>query len=332
MHAMRLWILALSAVWGDHPAVVGTEFLYETAPFPSCHASTIAPTPTGLIAAWFGGLAEKDPSVGIWVARHDGKAWSKPEEVLNGVQPDGHRLPCWNPVLFRAKDRLLLFSKIGPSPSQWWGVVQTSKDHGKTWSPATRLPDGILGPIKNKPILMGEHLICPSSTEHDGWRLQIERTDDLGLTWSKVEPKHDPRVAGLIQPSLLAPGGDRLKLLCRSEQGKIFASESNDAGLTWSEPRATSLPNPNSGIDAVTLKDGRSLLVSNPVTQGRSPLAVSVSPDGASWSQAVVLEDTPGGEFSYPAIIQGDDGLVHITYTWNRKKIRHVVLDPGKIR
>ena len=54
------------------------------------------------------------------------------------------------------------------------------------------------------------------------------------------------------------------------------------------------------------------------------------SPDGKTWKTALVLEDLPG-EYSYPAVIQSADGLVHITYTWHRKKIRHVVVDPTKL-
>src|SRR3989442_8932225 len=61
--------------------VLKSEFIFETAPFPSCHASTIAETPSGLVAAWFGGTAEKNQDVGIWLSRHDGKSWSAPVEV-----------------------------------------------------------------------------------------------------------------------------------------------------------------------------------------------------------------------------------------------------------
>ena len=91
------------------------------------------------------------------------------------------------------------------------------------------------------------------------------------------------------------------------------------------------LPNPNSGIDAVTLADGRQLLVYNHTTEGRGVLNVAVSEDGEHWQAALVLEDEPGAEFSYPAVIQTSDGLVHVTYTWKRRRIRHVVIDPRKL-
>jgi predicted neuraminidase len=92
----------------------------------------------------------------------------------------------------------------------------------------------------------------------------------------------------------------------------------------------TSLPNPNSGLDAVTLKDGRHLLVYNHTRSGRSPLNVAISPNGREWSATLVLENEPGQEFSYPAVIQSGDGLVHITYTWKRRRIKHATLDPAK--
>jgi alpha-L-rhamnosidase len=93
---------------------------------------------------------------------------------------------------------------------------------------------------------------------------------------------------------------------------------------------ATSHPNPSAGIDALRLRDGRFLLVYNPSAQGRDKLEIAVSPDGKQWRQAVVLENAPG-EYSYPAVIQAADGLVHVTYTWRRERIRHVVIDPARI-
>jgi predicted neuraminidase len=93
---------------------------------------------------------------------------------------------------------------------------------------------------------------------------------------------------------------------------------------------ATTLPNPSAGIDAVRLADGRFLLVHNPDAKGRGRLHLSVSPDGSAWRTAAVLEDGPG-EYSYPAVIQARDGRVHVTYTWRRERIRHVVVDPAAI-
>jgi len=309
-----------------------SEFIYETAPFPECHASTIVETPTGLVAAWFGGKREGTPDVGIWVSRREGKAWTAPVEVANGVQSPEKRHPCWNPILFQPKEKpLLLFYKVGPSPSTWWGMLRTSADGGKTWSEAAKLPDGILGPVKNKPVMLKDGaLLCPTSSEHAGWRVHFAPTADLGKTWEKTEAVNDGKTFGAIQPSILTLKDGSLLALGRTRQQKIFEIASADGGKTWGEMKASALPNNNSGIDAVTLADGRHLIVYNHTTKGRSPLNVSVSEDGKTWQAALVLEDQPG-EYSYPAVIQAADGKVHATYTWKRQRIKHVAIDPAKL-
>ncbi|MGB8170398.1 MAG: sialidase family protein [Chthoniobacteraceae bacterium] len=325
--------LAAAAAPVQPTGLLKSEFIYESAPFPSCHASTLAETRGDqLVAAWFGGTAEKNPDVGIWVARHVGGQWTAPVEVANGVQPDGTRHPSWNPVLFQPKTGpLLLFYKVGPDPSTWWGMLRTSDDGGKTWSEARRLPDGILGPIKNKPVqLANGDLLSPTSSEHDGWRVHFERSSDGGKTWSASKPVNDGVAIGAIQPSVLFLGGDRLAAIGRTKQKKVFRVASEDGGRSWGEMTLTELPNPNSGTDAVTLKDGRHLIIYNHTAKGRSPLNLAASTDGQTWQAALVLESEPG-EYSYPAIIQTSDGLVHVTYTWKRQKVRHAVIDPAKL-
>ena len=195
-----------------------------------------------------------------------------------------------------------------------------------------RLPDGVLGPIKHKPVqLTNGDILCPTSSEHDGWRVHFERSSDGGKSWAPTAPVNDGKSIGAIQPSVLFPGGDKLLAVGRTRQGKIFQITSDDDGKCWGEMTLAALPNPNSGTDAVTLKDGRHLLVYNHTAKGRSPLNLAVSRGGKEWEEALVLEDTPGKEFSYPAVIQTGDGLVHVTYTWQRQRVRHVVVDPAKL-
>jgi predicted neuraminidase len=308
-------------------AVVGSELVSAGAPHPSCHASTIAWTPGGLVAAWFGGTAEGEADVGIWLSRHEQGEWSGPREV---ARDDAY--PCWNPVLFPAERGVLqLYYKVGPSPREWWGMVTESTDEGRTWSPPRRLPRGILGPIKNKPVSLGAGLVLSgSSTEHAGWRVHVERSADGGRTWSRGEALNDGHRIGAIQPTVLPHREGAIQILCRSRQGRVAVSWSVDRGLTWSPLSLTDVPNPNSGIDGVVLEDGRSLLVYNHTTQGRSKLNVAISAEGNTWTKVLDLEDQPG-EYSYPAVIQTPDGLVHVTYTYRRESIKHVVLDPSKL-
>jgi len=321
---------------------VSAEFIYENAPFPSCHASTIVETKQGLMAAWFGGKHEKSPDVGIWASHMQEGKWTAPVEIANGVQ-EKERFPTWNPVLFQPKaGPLMLFYKVGPSPDRWWGMLKTSADDGQTWSTATRLPDGVLGPIKNKPVqLPNGDILCPSSNETpvepDQWNVHFERTPDLGKTWQIIGPVNDGIAIHAIQPSVLFLGPEKLLAVGRTQNNRIFNVTSNDSGKTWGPMTLGTLPNPNSGTDALTLKDGRHLIVYNHVPGDpgqwggkRTPLNLAISKDGCAWHAALVLENTPG-EYSYPAIIQSKDGLIHITYTWQRKRIKHVVIDPTKL-
>ncbi len=327
-------------------AIVREEFIFSPshAPTPQCHASTIVESGGGLVAAWFGGTAEKNKDVGIWVSRKESGAWTKPVEVANGVQKENLRYPCWNPVLFRPRGGpLYLFYKVGPDPRSWWGMFLVSRDDGRTWSGPFKLPEGILGPIKNPPVQLADGtILAPSSTEslEEGWRIHLEVSRDGGRTWSVIGPLNDPRRFNAIQPAILDHGGGILQMLSRSREGVIVENWSRDSGRTWSKTRATSLPNPNSGIDALALKDGRFLLVYNPTGGNwgpRTPLSVALSLDGKSWRRVLDLdppEGSPPGEkeeYSYPTVIQSRDGLVHIVYTWNRKTIKHVVLDPARL-
>jgi predicted neuraminidase len=311
----------------------GLIFPLEGRPTPGCHASTIEQTTDGqIVAAWFAGADEGEDDVGIWVSRLEDGTWSRPVEVANGVMSPQKRYPCWNPVLFQPKGApLVLFFKVGPTPDAWWGEMIVSEDNGRTWQDRKRLPPTVMGPIKNKPVQLADgRILCPSSSEHAGWRVHVEVARGPE-DWEVIGPLNDPAKIGVIQPTILTYPGNRLQMLCRTRRERFIAQcWSTDGGRTWSEMSATTLPNPNSGIDAVTLRDGRQLLVFNNTPRGRTPLNVALSSDGKKWNVVLTLEDKPG-EYSYPAVIQTADGRVHVTYTYLRKSIKHVVIDPDKL-
>lgn len=225
---LLLLLLSLvgSSALADHPAIVSSGFINENAPYPECHASTIVETsPGNLVAAWFGGTKERNPDVCIFVAKFENGRWTTAHEVANGIVPNGKRMPTWNPVLFQPTNGpLVLFYKVGPSPREWWGMMTTSSDEGTTWSTPKRLPDRILGPIKNKPVQLADGAwLSPSSTEgandskpdhgptEGGWLVHFElsrRGQNLGAHRPSVERcsevRRDPAKHSLSQSGHVA--------------------------------------------------------------------------------------------------------------------------------
>lgn len=340
-------VAVLAAIGQTRVEVAECQFLYVQAPFPSCHASTIAELENGdLVAAYFGGSYEGCPDVCIWVSRktQGSGEWSPPVKAADGVLGDTLRKACYNPVLqLMPNGELWLFFKIGSCVADWSGWLTKSLDGGKTWSQREPLPDGFLGPIKDKPLLLGDRLICPSSTEKDGWRIHFEILDLKSNQWHKTasikaalaiptaemgKPEARPQEIMCIQPAILQMGDGSLKVLCRTKNGRLASSTSRDDGETWEEVTLTDLPNNNSGIDALTLRDGRHVLVYNPVSAEpgsesgpRTPLVVAISDNGDRWQNILTLENDDLGEYSYPAIIEGENGHLLCTYTWHRQRI-----------
>ena len=328
-------LIAQEKEWRN--GVLIDEFISPDMPVPSVHASTIAETSSGLIVAFFGGQHEGNSDVSIYISRQKGNSWTTPQKIVEGLVEGSERKACYNPVLFYYPDgELILFYKIGKNVQDWSGYLVRSLDDGKTWSKPEALPEGFLGPIKNKPILIGDKLICSSSTENDGWQVHFEITEDKGKTWRKTE-KINSNALSIIQPSILELKDGRLQIICRSQNEYLISAFSSDRGETWSDPIALSVPNNNSGTDAVTLHDGRHLLVYNHVKakqsayvdKARTPLNVAISDDGITWKASLILEDSCIGEYSYPSLIQGKDGYVHVVYTWRRKNIKYVKINPS---
>ena len=196
--------------------------------------------------------------------------------------------------------------------------------------------------MRNKPVLLADGtLLCGASSEDAGWRLHMEWSKPPFTEWHRTGALNTADQWGAIQPTVLIWDGGRIQSLVRTRQKVIAEHWSTDQGRTWTPLTKTSLPNPNSGIDAVRLRDGRALLVYNPLAENRSVIGLAITSDGKSWKHVTDLESTqePGkadlahnpGELSYPAVVQARDGKVHITYTWKREKIRHVIVDPARI-
>ncbi len=342
-------------------------FLPGSLPFRHCHAATLVQVPSkghlvsgvGLLVAWFGGSYEGSGDVAIWLALRQAGQWNAPIKIaaVPGV-------PLWNPVLFNDRTGTTwLFYKIGPTESAWTGAYIRSSDGGQSWSRPILLPAGLLGPSRNKPLILSNgDILCGTSAETwQSWACWVETSPNGGQSWQRYGPIAFPTrypemvdasqpisgawnegtnsldlpndFAGVIQPAVWEYAPGRLKMLMRATQsvGFICQSLSDDYGRTWSAPQPTGLPNPNSGIDAVRLSDGRIALAYNPSRTERTPLAVALSDDnGLTWPRQRLVETEPG-EFSYPAIIQASDGLIHLVYTHRRTTVQHAVFDAGWI-
>ncbi len=320
-------------------AIVVNEFLYKSTSFPECHSATIAKTTKGnLVATYFGGTKERNPDVCIWVSRKPkgSDSWTKPQMVADGVMSDTLRKACWNPVIYQVPDgELRIYFKIGKKVSDWTGWLVRSKDGGKTWSKREPLKEGYLGPVKNKPILNKGRLIAPTSLEENGWRLYFEYSDDMGKTWKRTDFVPSDEGVKAIQPAIIILEDGRLAAVARTQSERVGITYSSDNGETWSKLSFLDVPNNNSGLDAVTLKDGRHVMICNdrPVPKGihrgkgvRTPLSLLVSKDGVNWKHWITLEDSPVSQYSYPSIIQTGDGHLHCIYTWRRQRIKHVEL------
>ncbi len=317
---------------------------------PDSHASTLVELKNGdVLAAWFTGTAEGALNVVIRGARlHHGK-WSAPFELARE-----NNIACWNPVLFHARDgKLWLYYKFGKNPSTWEGARKWSNNEGKTWSDEERLPAGILGPIKDKPLLLSSGTIVSGSsvetiaernhqTVNDKWTVYIERSTDDGKSWSKsaaivlpdavdipgaeaMAHSHVNRTVGIIQPTIVQMDAKHLRFYARTQAkaSHIAASDSYDDGITWSTPHFIDLPNPNSGIDSVGMRDGRVVMIFNNSYDQRTPLNLAVSRDGEHFHIFKTLEDA-AGQYSYPAIIQAKNGDLLMTYSWKRQTITFV--------
>lgn len=314
----------------------------------SVHVASVCELPDGsLRAAWYGGSHEGARDVNIfWSVRSPGpdQLWSEPAVLVSRASAMQElRRPIkkvGNAILFADSVGPLRLVYVTISLGGWSTSslnVKTSRNGGQTWLPSQRLT---LSPFFNLSELVKNN---PCALSDGGWAVPIyheflakcpeilwlKETPTGELQWSKT------RIFGgrsAIQPALVPLDHEAAIALCRdcSPRKKIQFTRSKEQGLDWSPSQSLELPNSDSGLDALRLFDGRILLAFNDSRTGRDNLSLALSEDGGStWLRCATLESEAGAEFSYPYLIQGRDGRIHLVYTWKRKSIKHAAFNPA---
>ena len=238
-------------------AVIESEFIYEAAPFPKLpRRPRSSRRQDGLVAR----LVRRD---GGRPARRGHLGFAAGEQALDAARGSRHRLglrgeslPTWNPVLFQPQRAAHALLQGRSEPEQMVGNVEDQHRPGQDVEsrPAVCRKASWARSRTSPCSWPTATIFCPASTEDAGWRVHFERSADGGQTWSETGPVNDGKSIAAIQPSIFFLGGDKLLAIGRTRQGKIFRIASDDAGQTWGQMKLTDLPNPNSGIDAVTLE------------------------------------------------------------------------------
>lgn len=329
--------LALYSVEKEH-VILHESFISPDIEDFDCHGSSLIEVSPGILcAAWKGDRArgtsncDMTQNVGIWISLCiDGK-WNPPEQIVKTP----HSV-SWTPVLTKLPiGELRLFYRVGSNPRHTISLYKSSTDGGINWSQEEILPAGIVGPTKSKPVFDTEgNMICGSSVETGEpeealkatacW-IEILSNDNR---WTKYGPIEIPgKRFGCIEPALFWGQDGTLKMVCRDRshrigsEGWIWIAESSDKGKTWSELQKTELPNPDSGIDAVSLDPKKVFLAYNQSHCNRFPLTIALSQDsGTSWIPLFDIEKNSG---EFPSILLDSQGHLHVTYAWT---------PPGKIQ
>jgi predicted neuraminidase len=313
------------------------------------HVASICEMADGRLAAcWYGGTREGARDTAIYLAVRDPgrlSSWSAPRVVVDrgSASRELRRYvkKLGNPMIYADSRSRLWLIYVTIAVGGWSGSslnVKVSDDGGDHWTPSSRLT---LSPllnvselVRNNPLQMSNgSLAVPIYHEFLGKFPEI--------LWIKAEAggfsHRKTRIAGgrsFIQPSIIARAPRRAAAFFRScsEEKAVGMATTRDAGTTWSEPRRLGLPNPDAAVNALPLSGGRILLAFNESTRGRWNMQLALSSDGgATWQRVARIEEDKGAEFSYPYMIRDSHGHIHLTYTWHRKRIRHVVFNEAWI-
>jgi hypothetical protein len=289
-----------------------------------------------ILVGYYSGSGEARPDAAWVLARKgSGEEAFGPLTVVADTEgePEGNGILYQNPAgtLFCIYGTMhgVLDGKAGPGVR--WRTCDLrqkhSDDRGVSWSGVVRIDEKWGNVPRCKPLTLrsGEVIF---GVEYDDGNSRVWRSGDNGASWEmggRIEGEKNQHPA-LIERS----DGSILALLrpCGG-QGRLLQSVSEDGGRTWEPATTTELTSPFAALDAVRLNDGRFIVVYNSNPEARNPLTVAVSEDeGRTWPIKRDLV-TGEGRFHYPAVIQDREGNIQITFTNNRIRIDHVVMEAG---
>src|SRR5690606_16672294 len=172
----------------------------------------------------------------------------------------------------------------------------------------------------------------------DGFNLSmVAVSEDQGQSWLPSLPIVG---RGPIQPALAQKKNGEIVALMRDSGDaptRVQKSTSKDEGHSWTAAVKTDIPN-TASVELLVLESGHWVFLGNDIEDGRYRMALYISDDeGEKWEWKVYFEDEEKGKggFSYPSLIQTEDGLLHLTYSYhldgNRKSIKYISLDPNSI-
>jgi predicted neuraminidase len=320
---------------------------------PYVHCPTITEITAGkILAVWYGGTWEATHDVALYMSTWDpnDESWS-PIRVITDARHTGVDLLRYvrtigNPVVFTdPKGKIYLFyvTSIGG-----WSAaavnVRTSMDEGQTWTRARRL---VLSPFLN----ISTHVKCTPFLYADGSLGLPVYHEFLGDFTELVRLSPEEKVLDKIrisygrqsrQPSLVPIDAERAVGLLRyhgHEPMRLLMTRTQDRGQHWTPPVKTHLPNPDAAVMGLRISDASLLLVFNNCTAHRNDLSLARSLDeGRTWGVIHSFEHNDPRtsrkfcDFSYPFIIQAQDGRIHVIYAWNQRRIKHVVFNEAWLR
>jgi predicted neuraminidase len=313
-----------------------SQLIPQPAYLPAAHSSSFTMLANGdLLAFWFAGTKEGRPDVKIWSSIYHHGKWSMAKALVDPqmIAKANHRyvIKVGNPVIYRAKNGFLHLFVVSVSIGGWSGSALNhlmSSDNGKTWTAPERI---IISPFFNISTLVRTSAV---SLVDGGFYLPVYM--ELGRKYPEllrfdakgkfIEQIRITAKNKMIQPSVVPINSTKAWAFFRNtaklgQSRDLYASVSNNGGVTWSSPHKTNLTNPDSSLVATNLGGGNMLMVYN--QDDRSKLKLAISNDGLTWHPIYMLENQVGKEFSYPAI-QVNGNKIDIMYTDDRKSIKHV--------